>query len=125
MVTHLLTTGDRPSCFAQNDLQFSFPRVLFIAISNPQHPHHNAHCFYHYFLGPASAHRAIQLKSQTLNLTSFGSIGYAFRCAFHDLSRFRITRLDWTTVSWIPTEANGAYLFNGSYQIVQSLFSPK
>jgi len=128
MATHLLATDNGPSDCAQNNLQLSFPCVLLMVITNPQDPHYNLRCFYRYFLNGINIHHATELKSNT----EFDIIWINRICFSVSLSQslavswFRITGLDWTIgLNWILMKANGAYIFSGSYQILQSLFLTK
>lgn len=112
-----------PSYFFQNDLQFFFPDVLFVVISNPQHPNYSTRCFNH-ILAWASIHHVIQLNSKSN--PEFDIIRFIFGMPFM-ISRDLVIsyRETWLDKNQILMKANGGYLFNGSYQIEQSLFLPK
>jgi len=122
VATHLLTTGDGPQ------MTPSYPSLVsFVLISKPPTPH-NIRCLYHYFLRQG-IHHATQLNSKSnteFNPIWINRICFSVCLSFCDLSRSRSTRLDWTFVSNRRLmKANGAYLFNGSYQIAPSPFLHK
>ena len=98
MVTHLLTTSDGPSRFSQTDIQFFYP--LFIIISNPQHTHHNTHTV----PIPISLAELVSImqfnwtKSLNTDIIWIKQIGFPVYFLWSlAISRFCITRLDWTT----------------------------
>jgi len=97
---------------------FSFIVLNFVVISNPQHPGHNTRCFYRYVIGWVSIHHAIQLRSRSN--TEFNAL--ALRCVFRHL---KVSYLESWLENYLKPDTHGPYLFNGSYQIVHSLFLPK
>ena len=116
IATDLLTAQWWVHRFSQNDVQFSFPHVLFVIIPNPQ----DVGCFSCYFLSQASIQHTIQLNSKSdteFEIICISRICFSVCLSWSlAISWFRITRLDQTIVSnQIPMESNGACLFPGPY----------